>query len=117
MTRRLLLAVVLSLAVTAPAAASGPPLTVSKAKPPAAYKCPIPVSMYPTATPVMFVTGTGASGDQGYLIGQDAFDQPPADHRLTPPGEPTHVLAHASDSPAVVSRRQRTAGNVTGGTA
>ena len=39
----------------------------------AAFKCPIDPTNA-TVTPVMFVTGTGASGDQGYLIGQDAFE-------------------------------------------
>ena len=38
----------------------------------AAFKCPIDPTNA-TTTPIMFVTGTGASGDQGYLIGQDAF--------------------------------------------
>ena len=72
--KRLLLVLAASLVAAAPAAASGPPLTVSKAKLSAAYKCPIPASDHPTAQPVMFVTGTGATGDQGYLIGQDAFE-------------------------------------------
>lgn len=36
-------------------------------------------------------------------------DQPPAD-RQPPPCEPTRVLAHVSDSPGPVSRRQPTAG-------
>lgn len=70
---RLIAVVVLVLASAAPAAASGPPLTVSKAKLRASLKCPIPAAEYATAPPVMFVTGTGASGDQGYLIGEDAF--------------------------------------------
>jgi len=57
----------------APAGASGPRLTVAKADLRAAFKCPID----PTdarKTPLMFVTGTGATGEQGYLIGQDAFE-------------------------------------------
>jgi hypothetical protein len=54
------------------AAASGPRLTVPPADLEAAVKCPIDPTNA-TTTPVMFVTGTGASGDQGYLIGQDAF--------------------------------------------
>lgn len=54
------------------AAASGPRLSVPQSQLDAAFKCPID----PTnagVTPVMLVTGTGASGDQSYLIGQDAF--------------------------------------------
>ena len=54
------------------AMASGPPLTVPQADLAAAFKCPIDPTNA-TTTPIMFVTGTGASGDQGYLIGQDAF--------------------------------------------
>jgi hypothetical protein len=60
-------------AMAAPAAASGPKLTVPQAELEAAFKCPIDPTNA-TATPVMFVTGTGASGDQGYLIGQGAFE-------------------------------------------
>ncbi len=71
---RLIAAVALCLACAAPAAASGPRLTVSKSKLKASLKCPIPPSAYSDAAPVMFVTGTGASGDQGYLIGQGAFE-------------------------------------------
>ena len=67
------LTLLLFLVLAAPAAASGPALTVPKAKLKAALKCPIPPSAYSDAKPVMFVTGTGATGDQGYLIGQDAF--------------------------------------------
>jgi triacylglycerol lipase len=54
-------------------AASGPRLTVSQSELDAAFKCPIDPTNA-AVTPVMFVTGTGASGDQGYLIGQDAFE-------------------------------------------
>ncbi len=54
------------------AAASGPPLTVPQSELDAAVKCPIDPTNA-TSTPTMFVTGTGASGDQSYLIGQDAF--------------------------------------------
>lgn len=74
MIRRLVLpTLVAALATAAPAAASGPALTVSKAKLRASLECPIeaPGSK---KTPIMFVTGTGATGDQGYLIGQDAFE-------------------------------------------
>jgi hypothetical protein len=57
----------------APAGASGPKLTVAKADLAAAFKCPVDPTDA-TTTPLMFVTGTGATGDQGYLIGQDAFE-------------------------------------------
>ena len=58
---------------SASAMASGPRLTVPQSELDAAFKCPIDPTNA-TVTPVMFVTGTGASGDQGYLIGQDAFE-------------------------------------------
>jgi hypothetical protein len=48
-------------------------LTVPQSELEAAFKCPIDPTNAAT-TPIMFVTGTGASGDQGYLIGQDAFN-------------------------------------------
>jgi hypothetical protein len=66
---------VLGALVAAPASslASGPRLTVPQSELDAAFKCPIDPTNA-TATPVMFVTGTGASGDQGFLIGQDAFE-------------------------------------------
>jgi hypothetical protein len=76
-TRALLCAVVAlaaaSLAAASPAAAGGPKLTVPQAELEAAFKCPIDPTNA-TTTPVMFVTGTGATGDQGYLIGQQAFE-------------------------------------------
>jgi hypothetical protein len=55
------------------ALASGPPLTVPVSDLDAAVKCPIDPTNA-TTTPVMLVTGTGASGDQSYLIGKDAFE-------------------------------------------
>ncbi len=55
------------------AAASGPRLGVPQSQLDAALKCPIDPTNT-TVTPVMFVTGTGATGDQGYLIGQGAFE-------------------------------------------
>jgi hypothetical protein len=64
---------VLALVPPASASASGPKLTVPKADLEAAFKCPIDPTNT-TQTPLMFVTGTGATGDQGYLIGQDAFE-------------------------------------------
>jgi hypothetical protein len=71
-----LLALAAGLALTIPAAASasGPKLTVPEADLAAAFHCPIDPTNA-TSTPVMFVTGTGATGDQGYLIGQSAFEQ------------------------------------------
>jgi hypothetical protein len=64
---------VLALVPPASASASGPKLTVPKADLEAAFKCPIDPTNA-TQAPLMFVTGTGATGDQGYLIGQDAFE-------------------------------------------
>jgi triacylglycerol lipase len=62
-----------ALVPAAPASASGPGLTVPQADLEAAFKCPIDPTNA-TSTPIMFVTGTGATGDQGYLIGQQAFE-------------------------------------------
>jgi hypothetical protein len=59
-------------AASGSAVASGPRLSVPQADLDAAVKCPIDPTNAAT-TPVMFVTGTGSTGDQGYLIGQDAF--------------------------------------------
>ena len=63
----------LAVAVPAPAVASGPRLTVPEADLQAAFNCPIDPTNA-TQTPLMFVTGTGATGDQGYLIGQAGFE-------------------------------------------
>ena len=73
--RRLLIPTVLAatLAIAGPAGAAEPKLTVSKAKLRAALKC-TPGVKDATRTPVMLVTGTGASGDEAYLIGKPAFD-------------------------------------------
>ena len=60
-------------AAPAVAAASGPRLGVPQTELDAALKCPIDPTNA-TVTPVMFVTGTGSTGDQGYLIGQGAFE-------------------------------------------
>jgi hypothetical protein len=63
-----------ALAVTASTAmASGPKLTVPQADLEAAFNCPVDPTNA-TVTPTMLVTGTGASGDQAYLIGQGAFE-------------------------------------------
>lgn len=69
----LVIAIAAWAAMSAPAAASGPKLTVPQAELEAAFKCPIDPTNA-TSTPIMFVTGTGATGDQGYLIGQGAFE-------------------------------------------
>lgn len=61
------------LAPVSPAAAAAPELTVSQTDLDAAYHCPVPVENA-ASTPIMFVTGTGASGGEGYAIGKDAFD-------------------------------------------
>jgi len=72
--RRILpIAVALLLALPAAAAASGPRLTVPKAEMAAALHCPIDPAGA-KRTPLMYVTGTGATGAQGYLIGQSAFE-------------------------------------------
>jgi hypothetical protein len=54
-------------------AARGPRLTVPQADLDAAFKCPIDPTNA-AVTPVMLVTGTGATGDQAYLIVQGAFE-------------------------------------------
>lgn len=68
------LAAVACLLCAAPAlAAKGPKLTVPKADLEAAFHCPTDPTDA-TTTPIMLVTGTGATGDQAYLIGQGAFE-------------------------------------------
>jgi hypothetical protein len=70
----LTLAAMAALALAAPAAAKpGPKLTVSAADLAAAFHCPRPVEKAAT-TPLMLVTGTGASGAQAYAIGEPAFE-------------------------------------------
>lgn len=69
-------AVLVALACAAPAGAkpdTGPKLTVPRAKLAAAFHCPRPVKNA-KRTPMMLVTGTGATGEQAYLIGGDAID-------------------------------------------
>jgi hypothetical protein len=77
MSNRKLAVVATTLAVfaasVATASASGPKLTVPQADLAAAFHCPIDPTNAST-TPAMLVTGTGASGDQAYLIGQGAFE-------------------------------------------
>src|SRR5689334_4442526 len=74
--RRALVAVpilVLSLLLAGTAQAGEPRLTVAKPKLRAALKC-TPGVKDAKRTPVMLVTGTGASGDEAYAIGKPAFD-------------------------------------------
>src|SRR4051812_21860597 len=61
------------LALPSAALASGPNLTVPAGDLQAALTCPIDPTDA-TTTPVMFVTGTGATGAEAYLIGQSAFE-------------------------------------------
>jgi hypothetical protein len=61
------------LAAAPSAAAAGPELTVPKAKLRAAFKCEGKIRNA-TRTPLMLVTGTGATGDQAYAIGKGALD-------------------------------------------
>ena len=70
----LALAAAAALVLTAPAIAKpGPKLTVPEADLAAAFHCPHPVENA-TTTPLMLVTGTGASGAQAYAIGEAAFN-------------------------------------------
>ncbi len=80
--RRARLAGLLGLAITfaalAPTAApakppTGPKLTVPRSELEAAFHCPQPVENA-TTTPIMLVTGTNATGEQAYLIGQRTFE-------------------------------------------
>ena len=69
-------AVLLSLACASPAAAApstGPKLTVPRAKLAAAFHCPASVRNA-KKTPIMLVTGTGATGEQAWGIGKDAIN-------------------------------------------
>jgi alpha-beta hydrolase superfamily lysophospholipase len=67
------LAVALSLIAAAPAAAAEPRLTVAKPKLAAALHCTDGIDDA-TRTPVMIVTGTGASGAEAYGIAKPALD-------------------------------------------
>jgi triacylglycerol lipase len=74
MSRTITAAVLVMSLFAAPAAgAAEPKLTVAKPKLRAALKC-TPGVKDATRTPVMLVTGTGASGDEAYAIGKPAFD-------------------------------------------
>ena len=71
--RTLALTAALTLIVTAPAAAAEPKLTVAKAKLAAALHCTEGIDDA-TRTPLMIVTGTGASGAEAYGIAKPALD-------------------------------------------
>lgn len=75
-TLRLAVAGLAGLAVltASPAGAASPALTVPAAKLKAALHCHGPSLTGTTKTPVMLVTGTGASGEEAYAIGKGAFD-------------------------------------------
>ena len=68
-----LIAAAAALGLSAPAQAAEPKLTVAPAKLAAALQCTEDVD-HATRTPVMLVTGTGASGDEAYAIGKPALD-------------------------------------------
>lgn len=84
-SRRGLAAAVVSLAVLAPASADAavtapepapePELTVPTATLAAALHCFGPRLARAERQPIMLVTGTGASGQEAYAIGKDAFDK------------------------------------------
>ena len=71
--RPLLCALLASLAAAAPAAAAEPKLTVAKAKLDAALHCTDGLDDA-ARTPLMIVTGTGASGAEAYGIAKPALD-------------------------------------------
>jgi hypothetical protein len=71
--RALAILAVAILAPALPAAASGPDLTVPKRKLRAALQCAGQIEDA-KRTPLMIVTGTGATGDQAYALGKDALD-------------------------------------------
>jgi hypothetical protein len=71
--RRPLLAVLIVLVSAAPAGAAEPKLTPSPAALAAALKCTAGID-HATRTPLMLVTGTGASGDEAYAIAKPAID-------------------------------------------
>ncbi len=61
--------------IAAPAQARpGPKLSVPKEKLAAAFHCHGPSIRNASRVPLMLVTGTGATGEQAYAIGKDAFD-------------------------------------------
>src|SRR5690349_22971239 len=73
MPRLLISATLAVLAIATPAGAAEPKLSVATPKLRAALRC-TPGIDHATRTPVMLVTGTGASGDEAYAIAKPAFD-------------------------------------------
>lgn len=71
---RVVLAACGALAVTPTAHAAEPKLTVRSSKLAAGLKCTTGVR-HAKRTPIMLVTGTGASGDEAYGIGKPALDK------------------------------------------
>jgi hypothetical protein len=63
-----------ALAFPASAAAADPALTVPQATLDAAIHCHGPALQGTNVTPIMLVTGTGASGEDAYAFGKGAFD-------------------------------------------
>ena len=68
------IAALVALALPASAVAAEPALTVPQATLDAAIHCHGPALQGTKLTPIMLVTGTGASGEDAYAIGKDAFD-------------------------------------------
>lgn len=66
-------ALLAALALTPAASAAEPRLTVDRAALRASLVCPVPVADA-RRTPIMLVTGTGASGDEAYAIGRPALE-------------------------------------------
>ena len=62
--------------------------------------------------PIMFVTGTGATGDQGYLIGQDAFERTaiPSVTSTSPTSRPPTSRSRSSTSSTDLRREFKLGG-------
>src|SRR4051794_37694035 len=73
MRRIVVIACVVALAWVPAAGAAEPKLTVSQARLAAALKCTAGVT-HAKRTPLMIVTGTGASGDEAYALAKPALD-------------------------------------------
>src|SRR4051794_33929021 len=73
MKRIVVVASILVLGWAPAARAAEPQLTVSQARLAAALKCTSGVS-HAKRTPLMIVTGTGASGDEAYALAKPALD-------------------------------------------
>jgi len=68
------LAAAAALAIPGAASAAEPALTVSQSTLDAAIHCHGPALKGTKLTPIMLVTGTGATGEDAYAFGKDAFD-------------------------------------------